>query len=437
MRALTFVASVPLIGLTSAAAGGTLSFDIETIVADNMFNNRPTTAVDSNGVVHTAFMTQFDTDDSSKEIIYANNAGGSWNFTPITDNNVREEFPDLALDDDGNVHITVHTGTGNGNKIRYVNDIGGSFGPIIDITGEGYVIPELAIDSQGTVHFTFRTQTLSTGIEEVYYTTWTSDGGVGPLENISATPVSDSRASQIAVGPDDDVHIVYQEGNPFGGDLIYVNNASGVFQEVTTGVTQAMVDPIVLVSDEDVVNILYRADDFMWAVDDGGTGSFSSPLQVHDEDALPAFYADFALDAQGRRHLAFASNVGELQGIIYIAENEDGFAEPQTLVDTDATNLGTSIGVNDNGGIAVTYSLSGFDSKEDVVFADLFAATTTIGDACPADIDGDDGVVNVNDLLTLLANWGTGGAGADLASPSDVVNVADLLELLAQWGPCD
>jgi len=51
-------------------------------------------------------------------------------------------------------------------------------------------------------------------------------------------------------------------------------------------------------------------------------------------------------------------------------------------------------------------------------------------------IDGDldaNGVVDVFDLLDLLANWGSDGAGADIAEPNDVVNVFDLLALLANW----
>jgi len=55
---------------------------------------------------------------------------------------------------------------------------------------------------------------------------------------------------------------------------------------------------------------------------------------------------------------------------------------------------------------------------------------------CPADIAEDDGLINVFDLLELLANWGADAPGADLAEPLDLVNVFDLLELLAAWGAC-
>jgi len=53
---------------------------------------------------------------------------------------------------------------------------------------------------------------------------------------------------------------------------------------------------------------------------------------------------------------------------------------------------------------------------------------------CVADVSGD-GMVNVTDLLALLAAWGTSGGVEDL-NGDGVVNVTDLLILLGAWGPC-
>jgi hypothetical protein len=52
---------------------------------------------------------------------------------------------------------------------------------------------------------------------------------------------------------------------------------------------------------------------------------------------------------------------------------------------------------------------------------------------CPEDINGD-GVVNTEDLLILLGNWGNSGDGD--VDNNGVVNTADLLLLLAAWGEC-
>lgn len=55
---------------------------------------------------------------------------------------------------------------------------------------------------------------------------------------------------------------------------------------------------------------------------------------------------------------------------------------------------------------------------------------------CPADIT-DDGLINVSDLLALLAAWGACGPPCppDINSDGNV-NVTDLLTLLAAWGAC-
>ncbi len=54
---------------------------------------------------------------------------------------------------------------------------------------------------------------------------------------------------------------------------------------------------------------------------------------------------------------------------------------------------------------------------------------------CPGDIVANN-AIDVFDLLELLENWGTGGAGADIAPPTNVVDVFDLLALLEGWGSC-
>ncbi len=64
---------------------------------------------------------------------------------------------------------------------------------------------------------------------------------------------------------------------------------------------------------------------------------------------------------------------------------------------------------------------------------------------CPEDLTGSaavpDGVVDVYDLLVLLAQWGTAGLEGDITGvtglPDGIVDVHDLLALLAAWGPCD
>jgi len=53
---------------------------------------------------------------------------------------------------------------------------------------------------------------------------------------------------------------------------------------------------------------------------------------------------------------------------------------------------------------------------------------------CPEDIDGDL-IVGINDFLEVLAQWGTGNAGADVDGDG-IVGILDFLAVLAAWGPC-
>ena len=62
----------------------------------------------------------------------------------------------------------------------------------------------------------------------------------------------------------------------------------------------------------------------------------------------------------------------------------------------------------------------------------VYFNTTEVVVDCPADVDGD-GVVAVNDLLTVIASWGSADATLDLDG-SGIVDVGDLLVIIAAWG---
>ncbi len=55
---------------------------------------------------------------------------------------------------------------------------------------------------------------------------------------------------------------------------------------------------------------------------------------------------------------------------------------------------------------------------------------------CPADTN-DDGIVDVADLLAVLADWGDCDPACDADTNDDgMVDVTDLLAVLADWGLC-
>jgi predicted outer membrane repeat protein len=68
--------------------------------------------------------------------------------------------------------------------------------------------------------------------------------------------------------------------------------------------------------------------------------------------------------------------------------------------------------------------------------AGMIAQTNLLGDVlpCAADINGD-GVVDVIDILAVIAAWGQSDSPADI-NGDGTVDVADILEIVANWGPC-
>jgi len=54
--------------------------------------------------------------------------------------------------------------------------------------------------------------------------------------------------------------------------------------------------------------------------------------------------------------------------------------------------------------------------------------------ACHADIDTD-GMINVNDLLAVISQWGQAGGSGDI-DYDGIVGVSDLLAVISGWGPC-
>ena len=55
--------------------------------------------------------------------------------------------------------------------------------------------------------------------------------------------------------------------------------------------------------------------------------------------------------------------------------------------------------------------------------------------ACPADLDGS-GVVDVDDLVAVILDWGVCGACPTDVDGSGVVDVDDLVAVILAWGDC-
>jgi hypothetical protein len=83
-------------------------------------------------------------------------------------------------------------------------------------------------------------------------------------------------------------------------------------------------------------------------------------------------------------------------------------------------------------GVISTQDFTGWDCG---VEYEVRLTCEPLGNPCPADVNGDQ-VVDVLDLLAVLADWGSTAGGSTDINNDGVVDVLDLLEVLAAWGPC-
>ena len=192
---------------------------------------------------------------------------------------------------------------------------------------------------------------------------------------------------------------------------------------------------------------------FSKSVDQGTT--WTTPVVVNGDFPFVGdqFFPWLEVDNEGRIHMVFLDSRNTQQndnvtnGMLdaYYSWSDDGGATfnehrltPQSFnSDNDGLNrssqfLGDYLGLamSENAVWPVYLDTTNGDT-------DIYTHKITFEAPCPADIEGDDGEVGVDDLLLLLANWGNLGPGSDLAQPNVVIDVNDLLVLLAEWGPCD
>ncbi|MCC5785665.1 MAG: hypothetical protein JJU33_03070 [Phycisphaerales bacterium] len=425
------------IGAVSVAQAQ-LSFDTELLIQDTMFNNPVTVVVDADGVVHLAYTSQFSTNSDSKEVWYATNATGEWEYNQITDNNVREEFPYLMIDSAGVLHLTFHTGIPAGNQVRYTNsairpltDAGEA--DLINITPDtdSYIFPKIDVDADGVVHFAFQTQRFGGIQDDVVYTTWDAVNGVGPLNFLTNNAALQHREPAIAIGPDGVVHIAYEEGNGiFANPLVYVNNdtPTGDFQTVGTGLFANVSRIGILADSTGKITIGFRNEDTFAIIESNGAGF--TPMQdlTARGQFRAAFYDKFALGPDDKRYFAFCHNIGSLAqpGVYLVAETDTGFTEPIRMQgDAPQSNVSASVSVGQDGTIAVGYTFSDFQTT---VVADLYIAISD-DDACVADLNGD-GVVDADDFFLFLQLFASGDPRADI-NGDGVIDADDFFGYLA------
>jgi hypothetical protein len=172
----------------------------------------------------------------------------------------------------------------------------------------------------------------------------------------------------------------------------------------------------------------------------GGGFDASSPVPVGDHPiSVDAADLDGDLDGNALPDLIVVAEDSELGLVVQVLENQGspvaGFAGVPPVF---GTPLAIDVQADPNFVLHADFDDNGFD---DLVTVDANETTTgsvtvILNDpVCPGDIDLNE-IVDINDVLDLLAQWGPNvGHLADIDGDG-VVGVLDFLAVLAAWGPC-
>ncbi|MFW9853435.1 MAG: hypothetical protein ACFFFG_00145 [Candidatus Thorarchaeota archaeon] len=161
--------------------------------------------------------------------VFADQEKWSWSYTEVvSDNSEMDSFyPDLAVDDRGNVHV-VWAGENDFSRTGMNFDIlyrrweisaqsWGDYEVVYDTEGGGASSPQVLIDNVGNVHVTWQDDSDYDGVgtdDDIFYRMRDESTGVwGPLEVVTRESSNTARSwnPQFAVDANNDIHLIWSD----------------------------------------------------------------------------------------------------------------------------------------------------------------------------------------------------------------------------------
>ncbi|NVM30151.1 MAG: hypothetical protein HWN65_15005 [Candidatus Helarchaeota archaeon] len=231
-----------LIPKYSNNTGGQFNPDIE-VSTTSWFNMFPTIAVDSQNIVHLAWLG-LDIATFHWNIYYTNNTGGSFNLPQnITSSTYNETlFLSMGVDSSDVIHLAYVSDIYGNLEIMYRSITNGVVSPPTNISRRpGFdITPSLTVNSTGTVHIAWRGEGSAPSESEIFYAN-NSVGIFSPPLNVSRDSSSSDVSPCIKLDetPDPDIVFIswsYNTTFVFPGSqmqIVMVNNTLGSFGEKT------------------------------------------------------------------------------------------------------------------------------------------------------------------------------------------------------------
>ncbi len=342
-----------------------ISFPLDTVAANDLFNNRQTMILDQNGVLHVVYSGSQGSTSSTREIFYAMERGtGEFETSRITTDNLDQNYPTISIDNAGKIHVGMigYDAQTSNYQVKYTNNISGSFFPPVSITtgGDNKATPASVVGPDGRVHFVYFTYT--SNADKIFYRIFNpADSSLTTETYLADGETSGDLDAQLMFDGNGKLHILVKAGGVFTGQLKYFNDISGTLQEVPTGVSVNVANARLVIDSNNKVHIVFRNDttDRLNYINNV-SGVFSSPVIFSPAGQMPAGYSNIAIDNNDRIYVIYQSSQSASGKGFYLIHGKDGVFSDTMLVfaagSPYVTRNTSAIVARGNGEVAMTFS---------------------------------------------------------------------------------
>jgi hypothetical protein len=313
--------------------------------------------IDSYGFKHISYF-----DATNTKLKYATDKSGSWVHTTVNTNTQMGKYTSIAIDSEGYVHISYDYYSMSYNHLMYATDKSGSWvNTIADGSAEVGSHTSIAVDSNDAVHISYYDAT-NTNLKYATCSSSCSSASSWSKVTIESSSGDVGKYNSIAIDSNDTLHISYRDST--NGDLKYATCSSSCTS--ASSWTRSTIDSdgnvgsrtSIAIDSNGAVHISYydiTNGDLKYATDQSGSWANTTV----DSVGTVGKYSSIAIDANDVVHISYydATNkdlkyASNMQSYI-----QTGVGNVIKFIDRDTKvgNEGTSIAVDSNGDVHISY----------------------------------------------------------------------------------